>query len=65
VQDRQKGLLLTAFGVLVLSPDALVLRWLAADAMQILAWRGLLMAIGLGLLLAWRYRGGLPAAVRR
>lgn len=65
MQERQKGLLLTALGVLVLSPDALVLRWLAADAMQVLAWRGLLMAVGLSLLLAWRYRGGLPAAARR
>lgn len=65
MQDRQKGLLLTALGVLVLSPDALVLRWLAADAMQVLAWRGLLMAVGLSLLLTWRYRGRLPAALRR
>ena len=65
MQDRQKGLLLTTLGVLVLSPDALVLRWLAADAMQILAWRGLLMAVGLSLLLSWRYRGGLPGALRR
>ncbi|NQD94034.1 DMT family transporter, partial [Pseudomonas sp. CrR25] len=63
--DRQKGLLLTALGVLLLSPDALVLRWLASDALQVLAWRGVLMAIGLGLLLTWRYRGGLPAALRR
>jgi drug/metabolite transporter (DMT)-like permease len=65
VQARQKGLLLPAFGVRVLSPDALVLRGLAADAMQVLAWRGLLMAVGLSLLLSWRYRGGLPAAARR
>ncbi|SFI08732.1 EamA domain-containing membrane protein RarD [Pseudomonas guineae] len=65
MQERQKGLLLTAIGVLVLSPDALVLRWLNADAMQVLAWRGLLMAIGLGLLLVWRYRSELPAAARR
>lgn len=65
MQDRQKGLLLTALGMLVISPDALVLRWLAGDAMQILAWRGLLMAFGLGLLLTWRYRSGLSGAFHR
>ncbi|WP_372867159.1 DMT family transporter [Pseudomonas sp.] len=65
MQDRQKGLLLTALGMLVISPDALVLRWLSGDALQILAWRGLLMAIGLGLLLTWRYRGALPGAFCR
>ncbi|PKL94713.1 MAG: EamA family transporter, partial [Gammaproteobacteria bacterium HGW-Gammaproteobacteria-8] len=61
MHDRQKGLLLTALGVLLLSPDALVLRWLATDAMQILSWRGLLMAGGLALLLLARYRSSLPA----
>lgn len=60
MQDRQKGLMMTATGVLVLSPDALMLRWVSADAMQILAWRGLLMAVGLGVLLALRYGRGLP-----
>lgn len=65
MQDRQKGLLLTALGMLVISPDALVLRWLDAAPLQILAWRGLFLAFGLGLLLTWRYRGGLPAALRR
>jgi drug/metabolite transporter (DMT)-like permease len=61
MQDRQKGLLLTTLGVLLLSPDALVLRWLATDAMQILSWRGLLMAGGLAVLLLARYRSSLPA----
>lgn len=64
MQDRQKGLLLTALGVLLISPDALVLRWLSADAMQILVWRGGLIALGLAVLLLSRYRGALPRKLR-
>ncbi|SDR84621.1 DMT family transporter [Pseudomonas oryzae] len=61
---RSKGLLLTATGVLLLSPDALVQRWLNLEAMALLAWRGLLMGAGLALLLVWRYRGGFLAQLR-
>ena len=65
MQDRQRALLTTTFGVLLLSPDALVLRWLSMDAMQILAWRGLLMALGMGCLLGLRLGRRLPHAVAR
>lgn len=58
-------MLLTTLGVLCLSPDALVLRWLGAEPLALLAWRGLLMAVGLSLLLAWRYGAGLAPALRR
>lgn len=65
MQDRQRALLTTAFGVLLLSPDALVLRWIPADAMQILAWRGLLTALGMGCLLGLRLGRRLPLAIVR
>lgn len=65
MQDRQRALLTTAFGVLLLSPDALVLRWLPVDAMQILAWRGLLTAFGMGGLLVLRHGRRLPRAIAR
>ena len=65
MQERQKGLLITAVGVLLLSPDALVLRWVSADALHILAWRGLMMAAGLGTLLVFRYRLALPRKLLR
>lgn len=65
MQERQKGLLLTATGVLLLSPDALVLRWVAAEPLHVLAWRSLVMAIGLAILLGLRYRRRLPKAMLR
>jgi drug/metabolite transporter (DMT)-like permease len=65
VLDHQKTLLLTTFGVLLLSPDALVLRWIDADAMHILSWRGLFMAAGLAGLVVLRYRARAVAAVLR
>ena len=65
MQERQKGLLMTATGVLLLSPDALVLRWVSAESLHILAWRALMMAAGLGILLALRYRATLPRMLVR
>lgn len=65
MQERQKGLLMTAAGVLLLSPDALVLRWVSAESLHVLAWRALMMAAGLGILLALRYRAALPRMLMR
>lgn len=50
------GLMLAAFGVLVLTPDVLFMRLSRMDAFQMIAWRGLLM--GAALLLAWLVLGG-------
>lgn len=65
MEERQKGLLMTAAGVLLMSPDALVLRWVSADALHVLAWRALMMAAGLGVLLGLRYRTALPRVLAR
>lgn len=65
MEDRQRALLLTSLGVLLLSPDALVLRWISADPLHVLAWRGLLMGLGMFALLATRYRRRLPKAIYR
>lgn len=65
MNDRQRALVMVAFGVLLLSPDALVLRWISADPMHVLTWRGLLMAVGMGVVLWLRYRAALPRALLR
>ncbi|WNK19559.1 DMT family transporter [Halomonas piscis] len=43
---RQKGLLLTAAGPLIISPDALLIKLIDLPDSQMLFWRGLLTAIG-------------------
>ncbi len=42
-----QGTLLTALGVLILTPDGLLVRLISADTWTVLFWRGLLMAIGI------------------
>ena len=42
-----KGVFLTTAGILILSPDTLLLRLIGADIWTLLFWRGLLFAIGL------------------
>jgi drug/metabolite transporter (DMT)-like permease len=47
VSARAKGLLLTGTGVVLISPDSLLIRLLSVDHWTILFWRGLFSAVGL------------------
>ncbi|MEE9447405.1 MAG: DMT family transporter [Arenicellales bacterium] len=50
MSDHLKGLLITFAGVMVLSPDTLLIRWLEMDQWALLVYRGVLMALGMALL---------------
>lgn len=64
LSSRATGLLLTAIGVLVLSPDALTMRIVEADVWALVLWRNLFMAIGVTLGLVVVYRGRTISHVR-
>ena len=51
-----KGIGIVTAGVLILSPDSLVIRMIEADTWILLFWRNLLMSVGLIVLLLARYR---------
>lgn len=59
-----KGLLITIAGILVISPDSLLIRLIGMDIWSTSAYRGGLQAIGLALLLLVIYRTRLPAVFR-
>lgn len=59
-----KGLAITTAGVLVLSPDSLLVRLIETDPWTLLFWRGVLMAISLTVVVALYHRSRLPAAFR-
>ena len=61
---RVKGLLITGAGVLVLTPDSLLVRLVAADQWTLLFWREVLMALGLVALLVVFYGRETPARFR-
>jgi drug/metabolite transporter (DMT)-like permease len=52
LSPHAKGLLLAVVGILVLSPDSLLIRLIAADAWSLLFWRGLMSGFVLSLYLA-------------
>ena len=54
--DHIKGLVLTVIGVLVLTPDTLLIRLAGADAWTLVFWRGALMASGLFVAILWHQR---------
>lgn len=53
---HQKGLLLTALGVLIIAPDALLLRLITLPPEQVVLWRGLLNVLGFLMIVCLRYR---------
>jgi len=53
---RAKGYLITMLGVLALSPDGLLTRFIHVDALTITFWRGLLFGVTTLLLVLVRYR---------
>lgn len=55
--DRAKGLLFSAAGVLVITPDGLLTRLVETDSWTLTFWRGLLSSIGICLILLFMYRG--------
>ena len=57
---RLGGLPIAIAGVLLLSPDSLVIRLVSADRLIVLFWRGLMMAIGFATV-AGLSRGSRPA----
>ena len=50
MSDHFKGLLITFLGVLVLSPDTLLIRLADMDQWAMLVYRGLMMAVGMALI---------------
>jgi len=57
ISDHLKGIILTTLGVIILSPDALLMRLLDADTFIILFWRGITFAVGIFILMLLMYRG--------
>ena len=63
--DHQRGLFLTSLGVLVIVPDATLIRLIDAPSLTTAMWRTGLMAVAMTTFLALRYRSGLATAVLR
>lgn len=62
--DHRKGLLLTSLGVLILTPDSLLVRLIDAEPFTLLVWRGVLQTLGILAILAVQYRGRLTLPFR-
>ena len=62
--EHVKGLAIVTLGVLILTPDTLLIRLIATDHWTLLAWRGPLQSLGLTLILLAVYRGGVLARFR-
>ncbi len=56
MNNHLKGLLIAFFGVLILTPDAILVRLADADTFTILFWRGIFYALGILIILFATYR---------
>lgn len=62
--DRQRGFLLASLGVVVILPDATLIRLIDASGFTTALWRSGLSAVALGGYLAIRHRSQLPQVLR-
>lgn len=62
--DHAKGILITALGVLFISPDTVLIRLVQMDVWTLALWRGSLMAAGITALLLCIYGRRTPAVFR-
>jgi drug/metabolite transporter (DMT)-like permease len=62
--EHARGLILAITGILVLSPDTLIIRLIEVDRPTLLWWRGIFMFSGLALYYCFRHRGGTVDALR-
>ena len=63
--DYIKGLIITSTGVLVLTPDALVIRLIEAPRPTLIFWRGLLLSISLTIFFLIRHRANALGVLRQ
>lgn len=63
-REHAKGLAITVLGVLILTPDTLLIRLVGVDVWNLVMWRGALQCVGLMLILAAVYRGRALAVCR-
>lgn len=64
LSDHARGFLITSTGVLILTPDALLLRLVAAEPLTVLFWRGLGFLVVIGLFSLIRHRCGIGGVIR-
>jgi len=65
LSDRGKGILMSIGGVLILSPDSLLIRLAGLDDYTLLFYRGLFPVVAISLILLIYYRAGFLAALLR
>ena len=65
LSDRGKGILMSVGGVLVLSPDSLLIRLAGLDDYTLLFYRGLFPVITISIILMFYYRANFGAALLR
>jgi len=63
--DYTKGLILTSVGVLVLTPDSLVIRLIEAPRPTLIFWRGLLLSLSLTIFFLFKHRANTLGAIRQ
>lgn len=62
--DQKRGVLLAGLGVLLLTPDSLLIRLIQAETTTLLFWRGLLQCLAVCLIVSIRSRGRFVGRVR-